>query len=260
MGYILLISDNVSCTYNYCEPNEFASWSVGNLAGGSSKTVTLPPRVSLATPDGTQIDFDIEVFESGAQVAMLNHSVAVKSDRQFDIAVDESLNPVAPGQELSYTITYANRGSISTTNTRLSFPLPNDVSFVSASGGGVFSGNVVEWDLHTFSAKKGGKQTVIVDVKPNVAYGTQLEVDATEITGDANLRNHSVKAMAVTTIKNTPALALKLELNPDPVQPGERLQSELIVSNTSAEIKRKRFIMDSSFYAFEWVIDFLYIL
>ena len=230
-----VISNGGTCPGNSrCSSTEFLTWTLGNLAPGASITVTLPPSVNSGTPDGTLISFDAVVFEDGGNVAMASRSIVVQSASIYDIAVDEDLNPVAPNQSLTYAITYANRSALSTTNTQLNFSLPTGVSFVSASGGGILNGSIVEWDLQTFPARKGGRQTVTVNVNPGVTPGTLLEVDAATITGQANFLNHSARAVATTRVDNNVPLALTVELNPDPVQPGESLQSALTVGNTSS--------------------------
>ena len=232
-----LISDGGNCpSSGVCQQSEFLTWTLGNLAPGASITVTLPPTVSRGTPDGTLISFDVEVFEDGGNVAMASRSIVVQSASVFDIAVNEDLNPVAPNQSLTYAITYANRSAVSTTNTQLSFPLPTGISFVSASGGGVLNGGVVEWDLQTLPANRGGRQTVTVDINPGTTPGTLLEVDAAAITGQTNFINHSARALATTRVENNTPLALTLEFNPDPVQPSELLQGALTVGNISGAV------------------------
>ncbi len=229
-----LISDGGGCPNGSCSTNEFLSWTLGSLAPGASTTVTLPPITDRFTVvEGTLITFDAEVFEDGGNVAMASRSVVVQSAPVFEIAVDEDLNPVAPDQSLTYAITYANRDAVNTTNTQLSFPLPVGVSFVSASGGGTLNAGVVEWDLHTFPANKGGRQTVTVDVNLGVTPGTLLEVDAATIMGQVNFIDHSARALTTTRVENDTPLTLTLEFNPYPVQPSEPLQSALTVGNTS---------------------------
>ncbi len=215
------ISYNVSCTYNYCEPNEFASWSLGDLTPRDSITVTLPPSVRASTPEGSIITFNAVVSEDSDSVTRASRSVIMQSASVFDIAVDENHYPASPGQHLVYSVTYTNRSSVSTTNTHLQFPLPEGVSFVSASGGGALNGNVVEWDLHTFPARTGRRQTVTVNVDPGATLGSLLEVDAASISGHANFLDHSAQALAITPVEITPALDFKLELNTDPVQTGK---------------------------------------
>jgi uncharacterized repeat protein (TIGR01451 family) len=233
------ISDGGTCPGSgQCNANEFLTWTLGNLAPGASITVTLPPIVWGGTPDGTLISFDTEVFEDGGSVTMATRNVMVQSAPVFDIAVDESLNPVAPDQALTYTISYANRSAVSTTNTQLSFPLPAGVSFVSASGGGTFNAGVVKWNLQTFPAKKGGRKTVTVDVNSGVTLGSLLEIDAATITGIINSLSHTSRALAITRVENSIPLALEIELNPhtvppNAVQPNETLQTSLTVGNTS---------------------------
>ena len=228
------ISDEGSCNGSTCRTNDLVTWNLGNIAPGASITVTLPAFVVSNTTDGTIITFDAKVFEDAGNESTASHSVVVQSASVLDIAVDENSNPVAPNQSLTYTITYANRSAVNTTNTQLKFPLPAGVSFVSASGGGSFNSGVVEWDLQTFPAKKGGRQTVTVDVNPGMVPGTLLKMDAATISGQANFIDHSASASAVTSVENSIPLTLAVELNPDPVQPSETIQGILTVANNSA--------------------------
>ncbi|MEE9344987.1 MAG: hypothetical protein V3U88_05215 [Methylococcales bacterium] len=228
------ISDEGSCNGSTCRTNDLVTWNLGNIAPGASITVTLPAFVVSNTTDGTIITFDAKVFEDAGNESTASHSVVVQSASVLDIAVDENSNPVAPNQSLTYTITYANRSAVNTTNTQLKFPLPAGVSFVSASGGGSLNSGVVEWDLQTFPAKKGGRQTVTVDVNPGMVPGTLLKMDAATISGQANFIDHSASASAVTSVENSIPLTLAVELNPDPVQPSETIQGILTVANNSA--------------------------
>ena len=228
------ISDEGSCIgSNSCRSNNQITWNLDKLAPGASITVTFPAVIVSNTADGTVIPFNATVREDNGDGATANHSVVVQSGSVLDIAVDEDSNPVTPNQSLTYTITYGNQSAVNTTNTRLSFPLPADVSFVSASGGGSLNGGVVEWDLQTFPANKGDRQTVTVDVNSGVAPGTLLKVNTATISGQANFLDHSASASAVTPVKNSIPLTLAVELNPNPVQPSETIQGTVIVGNTS---------------------------
>jgi uncharacterized repeat protein (TIGR01451 family) len=69
--------------------------------------------------------------------------------------------------------------------------------------------------------------TVQVDA---LADGTLLVVNAATLAGDVNFLPRETRAMAVSRVANE-TLELKLDINPDPVQPNQLLDSQITVSN-----------------------------
>jgi uncharacterized repeat protein (TIGR01451 family) len=51
------------------------------------------------------------------------------------------------GDFLTYTFSYRNYASVAATGVKITYELPNEVEFVSASTGGSLSGNIVTWDI-----------------------------------------------------------------------------------------------------------------
>ena len=223
--------DGGVCAGTTCDKNEIVTWQLGAMAPGSSQTVTLPPVVINGTTIGSLITLNAHVREDNGTRASQSRTVIVQSGPAYDIAVDEDINPVAPGEPLVYTITYSNRSAASASNTALRFPLPQGVTFVSATDGGVLNGNTVEWNLNTLPAHSGGEQKVTVNVGSNIVSGSLLEVDKAQISGLVNFQSHTSSALAATQVSNNTALVLAMELNPDPVQPNEVLTTALTVSN-----------------------------
>jgi uncharacterized repeat protein (TIGR01451 family) len=56
-------------------------------------------------------------------------------------------NTVTPGDIITYTISYRNYSSVVANNVNISYPLPLEVEFVSASNGGTLSGSTVTWNI-----------------------------------------------------------------------------------------------------------------
>ena len=65
---------------------------------------------------------------------------------------------------LTFTVTYANDGGTTASDTTLTATLPDGVSFVSATGGGVASGNQVSWSLGSLAASASGVRSFTVNV------------------------------------------------------------------------------------------------
>ena len=231
--YKFLISNDASCTSGtYCQPACYVNWTLGSIPAGTGVTVTLPPIVDDQAADGTPIEFIAELTVEDETVAEASGTVSVLSAAAFDIAIDESVDPVIPGESMTYVVNYSNRSYYSALNTSLSFPLPEGVTLVDASGGGVNNGGTVSWDLETLPPRQSGRQEVTVSVGTGVAAGTILEVDSAVIEGSVQSIPHSSAAMASTRVETDPSLDLTFDLNPSPAQPGEIVKAGLTVANT----------------------------
>lgn len=217
-----------------CSPTEIVSWALGAIPAGGGITVSLPLYASAATAPGRLIAVEALVTDDSGNRAIGNETVAVDADDPLSLAVDEDRNPVAPGNQLVYTLTYANRAATnSVTNTVLTFPVPAGTTFVSATGGGSLAGGRVQWNLGSLPATQSDQQQVVLTVNGGTAAGTPLFVNAAEIGGDS-LFPESARANAVTRVATSPPLELAIGANPDPVRPGELIVTEVTVSNRGA--------------------------
>ncbi len=66
--------------------------------------------------------------------------------------------PVGPSSHVDYTITLRNIGNAAATGVKITDPVPDNTSFVSAADGGTYSGGVVSWSSLTVPA--GGAVSV----------------------------------------------------------------------------------------------------
>src|SRR5262249_26606307 len=121
---------------NICSPSEKIVWDVGTLAPGNSVIVTMPPVVASganAPANGTMIRFDALVRVPGSQMGAVTRSVVVDSERLLDLAVAGDADPVAPGQKLTYLLSFGNRTSTTLApDAMLTLVLPVGTDFVSA--------------------------------------------------------------------------------------------------------------------------------
>jgi acyl dehydratase len=222
-----------TCSGGVCSSGDLVTWNLGTLAPGAGVTVTMPMVVSGATPDGTAITLASAVTGDAVSAVSSSHAVVVDSGSSLQLELDEDADPVLAGGEYVYTLTYGNRGAFSASGTTLSLPLPAGATLVSATGGGVQAGNAVEWSLGTLAAGEAGRQQVVVSVGAGLAAGTVLGVDAAQLSATVNFLSETARAMAVTRVGSEAPLVLGLEMNPDPVRPGQRLRGELTVTNPS---------------------------
>jgi len=216
-----------------CSPGETVRWAVGDLDSGETIVLSIPPPVDLdpLPADGTEITFQATVSAATVQLAAEETSVFVDSTRALDLALDEDRDPVAPGEQVLYRLSFGNAGAALSPSTVLRMPLPEGTSFVSASDGGVLgTGDVIEWTIGTLSPGDTGVREVIVDAD---GFGT----DGGAISAAAEIENQAgelVSVAAATQVTPDIPLVVTLGLVPDPVEAGEVIAGTVTVANEGA--------------------------
>jgi MYXO-CTERM domain-containing protein len=95
-----------------------------------------------------------------------------------------SPNPVLPGAQLTYTLSYEEDGTAAVPSAVLVATLSPNTTFVSATAAGTFnsSTNAITWTLGDLALGSSGQVTATVNVAPEVAGGTVLMTTA-QLTG-----------------------------------------------------------------------------
>lgn len=225
------ISDGGGCSGTSCEMPETITWFLPALGPGEGTTVTLAPSISSGAAAGSTVLFDVDALESGSLAATSQATVSVIASRFFDIALDESREPAVSGATLVYEITYGNRSAETSTNTELTFTPPPGTSYLGASGGGVFSGGMVSWDLGTLTGHEGGRRTVSLRVGAGQGEGVILRNATAAIEGDGDFSSHRSEVRAMTRIENGSRLIVAMAVNPDPAFQNEALRASIQVTN-----------------------------
>ncbi len=235
LGLAPVITGGGDCSLRSCLPGRSIRWEPGSLPPGGSITVGFNVRMAYwhRVPGGAVIPFRVELFEGGSRVRGFGHAVRVQSDRALELSVDPLPAVVAPGELLAYEVTYGNAGNAQVGGAVLELPLPAGVEFVSATGNGAYAGGVVSWDLGGLPAHGGGRQRVQVRVANGLSDGELLVVNAAALSGKVNARAIQAQAVAVSRVRENQPLRLQVEIDPDPVEPGERLDVRIAVSNSS---------------------------
>ncbi|WP_456415458.1 hypothetical protein, partial [Thiolapillus sp.] len=216
----LVTGSGNACGNRYCDPGEYVVWDstvLGALPAGGNLTVGFTETIWSSVADGTVIPFRIELFEGDVLVRSLSHSVTVQAVSPLELTLDPLPDAVAPGESLTYELTYGNIGNALSTGTILQLPLPAGTSFVSATGGGSHAGGVVSWNLGDLASHGGGRERVTVQVDAGRSNGDPLVVDAAVLSGTVNTQATEARAMAVSQVHGDRPLRLTAEFNPDPV-------------------------------------------
>lgn len=145
-------------------------------------TVTLAATpLSGATFDGWSGDCSGSQLTTQVQMTAARACSATFLAPQLSISKVADLPAVAPGQTLTYTVSYANTGSAGATGVVVAETLPAGSDFVDAPGG-VRSGASVTWNVGALSAGASGQVTLQVTPSCSIAQlaNTTYSVDSVE--------------------------------------------------------------------------------
>lgn len=181
-----------------------SAWNVGDMEGGASETIVISTPLSdeytkddtivntarVTTPDepgkGTSEDCqdneDLATDTDGCDVAQVE-----VPDPALDVTKDDGLTEVEPGQELTYEIIGTNTGEADEPAAVLVDTLPESVTFVSASGEGVYDEETrtVTWPAAEVAVDGQITQSVTVTVNDDVERPSEFTNFVT-ITGEGD--------------------------------------------------------------------------
>jgi hypothetical protein len=224
-----------------CNARELVRWDLAPLAPGQRVTVSLAPYMNAGVyeaRDGTLVPLRAEVYvpavgQTGER-RIARQVIRKQNAHAFELLADESTDPVSPGANLTYTLTFGHPLAGTATGAVLSFPLPVGTSFVSATGGGVESGGTVAWNLPALPAGQGGSRQVTVHVGSAVEAGSLLTTEAR--IRDGQILPTSARAPLVTAVQSGAPLRLSATAAPDPARPTNVLDVDLTVNNDSGSL------------------------
>ncbi len=228
------------CPSTSCSAGEDIVWTLGSLAPGQATTVGFWANVAAATADATDLTVNAAVIDGDLnQDDTVSVTTTVQSGQVVSLFVEDNADPAAPGDELVYAITYGNYGSLAISGAAIDLPLPADVTFVSATGGGSESLGTVSWALGTLEPGISGTLLVTANVSNSATAGDLLVVDSAALTGmtvEAVPVAVAASAQAITQVTATTPLTANFEINPDPVRSGDFVRAEITVANNTGSV------------------------
>lgn len=201
--------------------------TVGTIAPGHTKTLDLPLTAKATGRYG------IRATATGdGNLSAAAEPLAVEA-RRTELAVAITGPKLAYlNQQVSWSLTVANRGDAPLSNVVVRATLPPEVKITGADGGTVGPGSV-EWKL--------------ADLQPGAMKSFKLEGDAIKLApqasvtvavlGDATSNGKAVgtpvegRAEAAVAVIGTPALSLELAAPPGHVEVGKRVRFQIRVKN-----------------------------
>ena len=209
-------------------------WSVGSLASGATATLQI---VATLTQAGPHTNTATKTAEDQQDPNAANDSAsAVVNGQQSDLSLTktDAPDPVAPGADLTYTITVTNNGPSSAQNVTVNDTLPTGTTFGSAtpSQGSCAGTTTVSCALGSIANGASPTITLVVHVGPSVADGTVISNTASvsSTTADPTPANNS--ATSTTTVTTSADLGVTKADSPDPVTAGTDLTYTIGITNT----------------------------
>ncbi|MCK7598565.1 isopeptide-forming domain-containing fimbrial protein [Microbulbifer sp. CAU 1566] len=203
--------------------------------GQTTTNTTVADYTSLDTPDGGD-DSDIErEYEVSDEVTADIEAVDLFIDKD-DGGIDVD-NPAAPGDTITYTINYGNRGNLDATGVVITETLPDYVIYDPADNPGwVLNGDTLTFDVGDLAAGETGSVELIVTIINPLPSGVEETNNTVSIDGDesngADPTPGDNTDVDVTPIEAAPDYVIdKVEEFDDPAFPGETISWSITVVN-----------------------------
>ncbi len=207
------------------------TWNNLTVNANSQRILTLNVRVNDNVSSGTVISNTAVVNGSftGTDTTTVSGG---GTGGNLSITKTDGRTTVVINETLTYTITLTNNSNNSVSNVSVTDTLPtSQLTFISASDGGTFNGNIVTWSGLFVGANSTRSVTLQARTNNNLSNGTQIYNSATVSTGGT--------AIDVSSVTNggtggTDICAITITDSPDPVQPGELLTYTIRITNNTS--------------------------
>jgi large repetitive protein len=189
-------------------------WNIGQLANGSSVTLKIEALLSSNTTGSIINTAKVTSLTSdpfpGNDSAEINSIVTARAELIVTLAATP--DTVTAGENITYSLVVVNKGPSDAKNIVLTDNLPSNINFVSASDGGIFSGNKVIWTLTGLKRNETRTFSLIANTNSNLSEGTVItnrvegKSDNSAMTVYSNIVKVSVKTYSNLSLQKTASL------------------------------------------------------
>ena len=226
------MTSGVTCPGGSCSALELASWSLGNLAAGQSRSMQM---TTLLNNTGVPGAAPLELHALGHAIAISTaitrstQSTAFEALPSLQLAVSTDRHSVMAGQAITYSIQYINPAAASTAALTLEASIPEGASVISAHGGTITSHGTLRWSIPPLPAQSHSTRqfTVQLDGAPQRrSLISDIHIQAVD-RAPASQRN-------VVPVQPISPLTLSFSSTPGPVLPGQAITQTATVRNDAA--------------------------
>ena len=230
-GYNDAEPNAASCSY--CDPGNEATWNLGSLAAGESRTITVNALVDSVL-SGNLISVPVRVTATALNDTIdLLKTVAVFNDPLVDLALSASTDPVMPNETFTYNLDFGNTSAGTLTNVELRAFLPSGVTVSSISNGGIDAGaGEVVWNEGSLGVGNSLHREITVTADSGLTAGRILKTTA-QLTHDGGLVVDNTAEHVLTVVSAVFPLEVDISTSANPVIQDEHVIYTLTVSNSS---------------------------
>ena len=165
-------------------------WDLGSLAPGDSGSVYFQVETSSLSKVGTSIVNRATIASMEQGTILSNDAIVYISALSLSFTVSDDVDPVIAGNNITYSISVLNDG-VSIENILITSAIPENTSFVSATGNGVYSDGVISWIVSNLDFNESVDLELVVNVDTGVTHGTVLNNDFTVSSNDTETMEHT---------------------------------------------------------------------
>ncbi len=169
---------------------------VGTLDSGDSGNVNFAVRINDTLPAGVEvINNTVNINDDGnngpdptPENNQDTEITPIDAAPDLTITKDNGVNSLNPGDILTYTLVIQNIGNQEATGITITDTLPDYVSYISSSDGGLYTGNTVTWSVSNLLPGESVTRTINVAVDPTIPIPAGLEriINLANVTDDGN--------------------------------------------------------------------------
>lgn len=195
-------------------------WALGDQSPTKTVTITITARIT-DTPllSGTQFVNRAGITDTQGITRTSEATVTINSARDLQLSKRVQQVTAAPGDLITYTLTFSKTGNAPALDVTLSDTLPANTTFITSTPAATQSGQSLLWSFGTLVQTTTQFITVTVQANAPLANGTQLVNSATLTDAQGITRTDQ----ATTTIVSSHALTLSKSASPLFLSPGDQV-------------------------------------
>lgn len=205
------------------------TWTLGTLPVGGSGTVVLRVLVDGGLSDGTPLLATVSLQDDAAAFLTESTTNTVQAVEGLALAAAPAIDPIAPGGQVTYAVTYGNPGDTTLIDAMLVLVYDPALSFVAATPGPASATNDF-WLLGDVPPGAGGTVLVTLDVSGLVPDGSLLGTEAALSGAGGEL----VSVAVISSVSAAPGLTLGLSSAQTEARPAGLVDLTIDYSNDAA--------------------------
>lgn len=209
---------------------EVMSWNVGQLPAGAVRTRSFGLQLRSEAQGGDILSYTAWARgNNGVDRAAASDLLFVRTTRALRLGVETSRDAVQLGDTITYTLTYGNTQLNASSNATLRLPVPDGLTFVSATGGGALEGGEVVWTLGALPATHTNQRQatfIVADLPEGHLLKTTPWL--------SDVSGHFAHADVINYVETAPGLNVAAVMSATSVSPNGVFSGQVTVTNNTA--------------------------